>query len=460
MKRILLVLALLAGITMARPLLQLPVPERMVLSNGLTVYCLQDAGLPLVAFRMIIRDAGLAADPAEQEGLADLAATLMMKGAAGQSALQVAEALDYLGASLDINASEEYLSVSGQSLTRYWPDLLKLTGDCLLHPALAEDEFGKEVDRRIDEITSIKDEPASAVRYYFRKAYFQSHPFGHLSLGSEATLQKLKVTDVRQWHGKALQPNKAVLAVVGDVKPAELRRQLEKQFQSWKNSAGKAKAGKIAPFPKPAGKRCLLINKTDATQAYFILGGPGAARGDARGAQNDVMNTLFGGRFTSWLNNELRVKRGLTYGARSGMESWQTEGLYTVSSYTRNEKIGEMLQVGFELLQKARSSGFSEEEVTSSRNYILGQFPPRFESLGSKARTYTDLAFYGLPFDYYNTYLANVQASTVEQVHNQARALLPMDRYVLVVIGKADEILEQLKPYGEWTVKSVTEAGF
>jgi zinc protease len=460
MKRIVLVLGIMAGITMARPLLQLPAPERIVLSNGLTVYCLQDAGLPLVAFRMMIRDAGLAAEPADQEGLADLGATLMMKGAAGQSALQVAEALDYLGATLDISASEEYLSVSGQSLTRYWPELLKMTGDCLLRPTFSEEEFSKEVDRRIDEITSIKDEPAAAVRYYFRKAYFQNHPFGHLTLGSEASLQKLKVTNIRQWHTKALQPGRAILAVVGDIKPSDLRRQLETQFQSWKNPAGKSDAGKPTAFPKPDGKRCLLINKTDATQAYFILGGPGTAMGDEHSAQNNVMNTLFGGRFTSWLNNELRVKRGLTYGARSGMESWRKEGIYTVSSYTRNEKIGEMLQVSFELLQKARSAGFSEEEVTSSRNYILGQFPPRFEGLGSKARAYTDLAFYGLPFNYYSTYLANVQESTVEQVNGQARALLPLDRYVLVVIGKADEILDQLKPYGEWTVKSVTEAGF
>lgn len=460
MKRIWLVLVMITGMTMARPMLQLPAPERMVLSNGLTVYCLQDAGLPLVAFRMMIRDAGVASEPADQEGLADLGATLMMKGAAGQSALQVAEAIDYLGASLDINASEEFLSVSGQSLTRYWPELLKLTADCLLKPAFSEEEFGKEVDRRVDEITSLKDEPAAAIRYYFRKAYFQNHPFGHLTLGSEASLPKLTVADVRQWHSKSLQPRQAILAVVGDIKPAELRRQLEKQFQTWKNTAAKTNAVKPAAFPKPSARRCLLINKTDASQAYFILGGPGAAMGDAHNAPNSVMNTLFGGRFTSWLNNELRVKRGLTYGARSGMESWQQEGLYTISSYTRNEKIGEMLQVCFELLHKARNGGFTDDEVTSSRNYILGQFPPRFETLGSKARAYTDLAFYGLAFDYYSTYLGNVQASTVEQVNEQARALLPLDRYVLVVVGKAEEILDQLKPYGEWTVKSITEAGF
>ena len=246
-----------------------------------------------------------------------------MKGAAGKTALQIAEALDYTGASLNLSAADEYLSISGQSLAKYWPDLLQLTGDCLLRPTFSEGEFSKEVDRRIDQIMAVKDEPSSAIRPYFRKAYFGDHPFGHLAMGSESSLRTIKINDVTRLYHDVLQPNQTILAVVGDFAPLELRSLLEKNFANWKNRAAANPASVLPALPVPHGKKCLLIDKADASQAYFVLGAPGIAMGNKRTASAQVMNTLFGGRFTSWLNNELRVKRGLTYGARSSLETWK-----------------------------------------------------------------------------------------------------------------------------------------
>ena len=147
--------------------------------------------------------------------------------------------------------------------------------------------------------------------------------------------------------------------------------------------------------------------------------------GDRITAAASAMNTLFGGRFTSWLNTELRIKRGLTYGASSSARSWAAGGLFTVGSYTKNDKIGEMLDIVFDLLRKGGREGFSAEETESGRNYILGQFPPTLETNASKAAAYVRLAFYKRGFDEYDRYLDEIGRLDPAALKAAAAALLP-----------------------------------
>jgi predicted Zn-dependent peptidase len=172
------------------------------------------------------------------------------------------------------------------------------------------------------------------------------------------------------------------------------------------------------------------------------------------------MNTLWGGRFTSWLNTELRIKRGLTYGASSGFQSWQTGGLFMASSYTKNEKIGEMLDITFDLLKKAKDQGFSPEEIESAKNYIVGQFPQSLETNSSKASAYLRLIYYGLGFDYYDRYLGEIEAARPEAIKQAAIKLLPEKNYTLVVVGKASEIKKILDKFGRWEEKKITDPDF
>ncbi|HQM75558.1 MAG TPA: insulinase family protein, partial [Candidatus Saccharicenans sp.] len=203
-----------------------------------------------------------------------------------------------------------------------------------------------------------------------------------------------------------------------------------------------------------------LVDKPDATQAYFALGSPGFAQKDKIAVPATIMNTLWGGRFTSWLSTELRIKRGLTYGASSSFQSWKNGGLFMASSYTRNEKIGEMLDITFELLKKARSQGFSAEEIESAKNYIIGQFPETLETNGSKASAYLRLVFYELGFDYFDHYLADIQGTRLEEVKKAAQKLLPEKNYTLVIVGKASDIKKQLQKFGRWEEKKITDPDF
>ena len=439
---------------------ELPTPEKIVLGNGLTVYFLRNPDLPLVSFRMVIRGAGSAFEPAEAEGVANLVAALMTKGTAKMGAEAVAEALDFMGASLFVSATEEYAQVSGDGLAGQFPRLMEIASDCLTGPAFKDDEFAKERAQRIDGLKAAKDNPGAAVRYYFQKAYFGGHPMGHLASGTERSLGSMTVQAVKDFYKSRYRPDRAIAAVVGDVDAAALKSLLEKTLGLWRSPAGAAPSDVIPPLPKPNGRKLLLVDKPDATQAYFVLGAPGYAMGDKVTPQAAIMNTLWGGRFTSWLNTELRIKRGLTYGASSTFRTWLAGGIFSASSYTKNDKIGEMLDITFGLLAKAAKEGFSTEEVESARNYVQGQFPPTLETNASKAGAYVRLAFYKLGFDYYDKYMTAIGQVSVADAKAAAAALLPRNNYVLVVVGKAAEIRPLLAKFGSWQEKKIIDPGF
>jgi zinc protease len=453
-----------AGLVLASLLTQaafkLPAPEKLALDNGLTVYFLKSTDLPLVSFRMWLRGAGNAYEPSNLEGVANLTADLLMRGTAKMDADAIAEAVDFMGARLDISASDEYIGVSAESLGEHFPRLMEIAADCLANPALKEDEFLKERAKRIDSLKAIKDDPGAAVRAYFQKAYFGAHPMGHLASGTESSLKKMTVADIKNYYQNYIRPASGIAAAVGNIEKAALLAVLNKTIGKWKAAGAEAGPAAIPALPKPAGKKLILIDKPDATQAYWILGAPGYPVGDKLTPEAAVMNTLFGGRFTSWLSTELRIKRGLTYGASSAFQSWKAGGIFMARSFTKNDKIGEMLDIAFELLKKARKEGFAAEEIESARNYILGQFPPTLETNSSKAQAYVRLAFYNLGFDYYDKYLAAVQSATDKQAKDAATKLIPETDFVLVVVGRAAEIKKQLEKFGTWQEKKITDPDF
>lgn len=456
--------ALIPAVLLLAPLFvsaafKLPTPEKFILNNGITVYVLKSTETPIVSFRLMLRGAGSAQEPADLEGIANMTSALLMQGTATRNADAIADAVDFMGARLSFGCSEEMVSLNADSLAEHFAKVLEIGADALINPSFTDDEFNKERKTRLDSLQSIKDNPGAAVRYYFNKAYYGAHPLGHQALGTEASLAKMTAADLKAYYKKYYGPAGAVAAIVGDIDPAKAKDLFNAAIGQW-TGASNVPAVSLPPLPKPKGMKLILIDKPDATQAYWVLGAPGYALSDPIHPQASVMNTLFGGRFTSWLVTELRIKRGLTYNANSGFSTYRSGGLMTASSYTKNDKIGEMLQIVFDLLKKARTEGFSAEETESARNYVQGQFPPTLESNAAKAGAYARLSFFGLGFDYYDKYLAGVKAATPADLKATAARFLPQGDFVLVVVGKAAEIKDQLAKFGTWTERKITDPGF
>lgn len=456
---------LLLALTLSVPALaagsiNLPKPEEIRLDNGLTVYFSQNSDQPLVSFQILIRGTGSAHEPDKLEGVADLTAQLLTRGAGSLSPETLTEELDFMGASLRAGSGPEFTQLSGNCLSEYFPRTLELAALTIQSPTFSSEEFRKERDIRVDNLASIKDNPARALQMYFTRAYYGKHPFGHLRTGTGESLKAMTVEDVRAFHKARFRPDQAILSVVGDITREKLVELLKTSFGKWARPSTPAPDTKIPDLPVVKGKTLILIDKPDATQSYFILAAPGISVADALGPQSDVLNTLLGGRFTSLLNTELRIKRGLTYGARSSFNRFGIGGIFTASSYTKNATIGEMLDITFDCLNKVRTEGFTEKDVESSRNYIQGQFPPTIETSGARAGAYAEMAFYNLGFDRYAKDLDAVKATTVADIKAAAPRLLPSTDYVLVIVGKADEIQKQLEKYGEFRVRKITEPGF
>ncbi len=439
--------------------INIPKPEKIKLENGVTVFYHYDSTVPLVSLRLFLVGAGTAYEPKGKEGISDFTATMLTKGTTKMTADQISGELDYMGASLFIGADSEYLFANGTCLKEYFPKLLDITTASVLNPVFREEEIAKEKAKRLESMKSIKDSAYRSLFYYINKAYFKNHPMGNLDIGSVEFLKSVSSDVIKSYYNEYYRPDRMMISVVGDVKKADLVKMLEDKFGAWKASAEKP-ALAVPEFPAVEGRTVYLVDKPDGNQTYWILSAPGYKKGADLEPQAEIIRTLFGGRFTSWLNSELRIKRGLTYGARCAFNQWKDDGTFVAYSYTQNKNIGLMLDLVFEMLKKAKTEGFSKEEIRSAKNYILGQFPPRFQTMQSKGRVFTDLTFYNLGFDYYSKFLGGVESATDAAVNEAAKKLLPLDEYVLVVIGKADEIRPALKKYGKIIEKKVTDPGF
>ncbi|HOT00529.1 MAG TPA: pitrilysin family protein [Acidobacteriota bacterium] len=438
---------------------QLHPPAEQRLDNGLTVLIHRDDSLPVVHVSCLLVGAGTAFEPADRGGLAELTGRLLLRGTAGLNADALAEELDFLGAALEVETDAEHIRLSGRCLAEHLPRLLEILAGSVIAPQLAEEEFIKERNRQLEQVRAIKDNPGEVIALYGRRAYFGEHPLGRSVMGTEASLPIIGHTDVRQFYRRHVRPDRCILAVVGHFNPEELATRLQATLGAWPKPDEEAPGLALPPVP-PAEPVRLLVNMPEATQANFMMVGRGLPLGDPGEPAAEVLNTIFGGRFTSWLNTELRIKRGLTYGAHSDFESWRGAGMFELNSYTRSEAIGDMLDITRDLLHKARRQGFAADEVASARTYILGQFPPRFEGGAAKADAYVRLAAGGLGFDHYARFLDAVGTVSPDAANAAAKQYLPSDAYVLVVLGKAEAIRKQLEKFGNFHVIDVSAPGF
>jgi len=458
---ILSLMFLLASLTLsAGGGIKLPEPDKITLDNGMTVFLLEDHELPIINFNLLIPGAGTAFEDRQYEGLSDLITYMLLKGTKTMSADQISEELDFMGATLDGNVTEEYALFRGYCLSEHLDKLVGIAADSLISPAFKEDEFKQEIPRRIDRIATIKDNPSQAAQLYFQKAYFGDHPMGNLAVGNDESFNRLSIDVIKAHYKKYYRPDTSILAVVGNFDSKKLIKLLKNTLGKWERPASPTPKLELPSLPKIEGKKFVVIDKPDATQTYFVMGAPGFRNGDPVLPSYRVANTLFGGRFTSWMVTELRIKRGLTYNARSNYSMWKNGGIVSLASYTQNKNIALMLDITLDLLKKAHTEGFVDTEVQSARNYIMGQFPPTLERAASKARAYVELSFYSLGFDYYNKILSAIEKVTKTQADEAARNFLPQDNYVLVLVGKIEQIKPLIGKFGTFIERKIADPGF
>jgi zinc protease len=438
--------------------LHMPPHEKYVLKNGLTVLLLEKHGVPMINLYAIVKT-GSAADPAGEDGLASVTAGLLRKGTKTRTAQQFAADLDYIGGAFEADSGADFGSVNAEFLTKDLTPGLDLFSDALLHPTFPQGEVEKLLAQVVDGVRGAKDDPQQVLGLYYYGYLYGTHSYGRPAGGDEVSLQRIKRDAIVKFYETNYTPANTLLAVAGEFNGAEMRKKLEDVFGGWP-----AHTVAVPPIPAAAdvkSKRLLLVDKDDATQTYFAFGNVGIARNDPDRVAIRVVNTIFGGRFTSELNEALRVESGYTYGASSFFDSRKAPGPFGVFSFTKNETTTPAIDLAVQVLQKLHKQGVTDEQLKSAKSYIKGQYPPNIETSRQLAQIIATHEFYGLGDDEINQLEARVDAVTPEMAKQVIQKHFPSENLVFVLIGKASAIGPAVEKYAEKRdARAISEPGF
>lgn len=454
----LLIASLLALPALAAPGLSLPAYDRVELDNGATVLLMRKPDVPLVAAQILVRGGALADAPGK-EGSASILADLMGKGAGARDSLEYAQAIDGAGGRIGFSAWREALALDASFLARDADLMLELMADALLRPTLAPAEFDKLRSRAIQSIAAQKDgDPRNLISTYGQAWLFRGHPYGRPQSGDERSLAALTLDDLQAFYRDQLGGDRLVIALAGDFDPAAMRSQVERRFGAWRKAAGSLPE---APAKlRESGRRVLLVDKPGATQTYFWAGNVGVSEHDPARAAQDLVQTVFGGRFTSMLNTELRVKSGLSYGASAQLARYAQPGSAAMLSFTRTESTALALDLAYATLARLHAEGIDAATLDSAKKYVLGQFAPDYETAAQLATAIAELDLYGQSRELIDGYGAAIQAATVTDVAAARSAFAAPGDTLLVAIGDASKIRDAVAKYGAVTEMKIADPGF
>ena len=436
----------------------IPAFERVVLSNGTELLLMEKHDVPLISINARIRGGSLA-DPEGFEGTASLLSDLMQKGAGSRDAKTFAETVDGAGGNLDTGSSLSAVELNAEFLSPDADLMLELVSDVLLRPRLTKEEFDKVKTQAIQAQAAAKDgDPRGLINTYGYAYLFQNHPYGRPSDGDQTSLSKISLDSLNAFYQSQVGADRLIIAIVGDFNTKSMKTKLQKTFGDWRKATGSLPV--VSAKPKQTGRRVLLVDKPGATQTYFWLANVGVTRADPERPAQTLVNTVFGGRFTSMLNTELRINSGLSYGANSGLDRLSQPGAARISSYTRTDATVQAIDLAITTLDRLHKDGISAEMQSSAKNYVLGQFPPTLETNPQMAAKLSELSLYGLNRAEVDNYAENIRGTTTLQL-NKAVAVFPNSAdLVIVLIGDAAKIRDSVKKYGPITEMKITDARF
>lgn len=455
MSRVLLALGwamVMTARTWAAQELVLPPVERVTFDNGLRVVVAEYHELPLVEFYLVV-GAGAAQDPAGKDGVADLTAVSLRRGAGTRSAEELARTIEALGGELDAASGIDGTIVRGEFLADDFTTGVDLLRDVLLAPTFAKDEVRRVRDEQLAAIVAALEQPSEVAERCFAAFLYGGHPYGRVPEGRKDTVAGLDSGDVRDFWDRWYRPNDTTMVVVGDVKAADALAKLRAAFADWKPRPD-AVATRVAPAPVGTGRRTLLVDMPSATQTQIRLGGLAMKRSDPRFTSVQLPNTMLGGGFTSKLIEELRVKRSLTYSAWSQYAARLMGGDFRIGTFTKSATTVETLKLAEQVTDDFRRTTPDAKSFAKAKAYLLGQFPLKLETPEALAARLADIEVHKLPPDELTTYRARVSALTPVEAAKLTQETMPAtDQMAVVVVGKASEIKAPLEAaFGPVTV--------
>ena len=412
----------------------LPTPAQMTLPNGLKVIVARSSGLPLVAARLIAR-AGASSDPADKSGTASLMSDVITEGTTTKSAQQIAAMSEALGTEISAGASMESSSLNLSVVKSNLKPGLAILADVAEHPAFAQEEIDRVRTQSLDGLKLGYQQPRSLAGYVTAPVIYAGTPMGHVVAGTPDSLTRITRPDLVALHDGAWRPDNAVLVLTGDITPKEGFAMASAAFASWKNPAG---TPLTAPVITPtAGPRDVIVDLPGTGQAAVTVSKIAIARKDPNYYIGLVTNGVLGGGYSARLNEEIRIKRGLSYGAGSSLSTRRTTGAFTAQAQTKNESAAQVVGLMKDEMTKLGTTIVAADELTARKSGLVGDYGRTLGTADGLASTLGDLSFYGIDLTEIQRYTASVEAVTPAQVATFAKAQLDPAQASIIVVGDA-----------------------
>ena len=423
-----LVLLLLAGTT---PTTAAPLGTRTTLDNGAILLVAERPSIPMVVINMLFKS-GAAADPAGKEGVANLTAELLTRGTKQHSAQTLAEELDFLGASLRVDADLETSSVTLTTLTKNLSASLTLLASVLTSPTFPVAELEKKRIEIAGGLQSREEDPGWVAQRAFYEKLYPQHPYGRLAEGTLTTLTALKRDDVVAFHHTHFRPNNAIIAVAGDITQEKFTKLLTTHFAEWHR--GDIPAITWPEEQQPTATQIALDKKV--AQANVIMGHIGVARANPDYYAIQVMNyVLGGGGFGSRLMDKIREELGLVYSVGSSFSARKHAGPFAVALQTKNTSASQAVDESLKVINRFVEEGPTDKEVSEAKAYLVNSFPLRLVSNRDVAALLPVLEFHDLGLDYPDRYPTLIGQITREQVHTAAKTYLQPNNLLQVIVA-------------------------
>ena len=429
------------------PALRLGTPQKSTLPNGLRVWVLEQHAVPLVQLNVLVL-AGASADPSGKYGAGSLTAAMLDEGAGGRSALDLADQVEFLGASLATTAGFDSSAVRMSTPVAKLADALPLLADVAIRPDFPPAELERLRAERLTSFVQARDDPQSLAGLAFPRLVFgPGHRYGTSANGTEATTKALTLDDLRDFHRAHYRPDNAVLIAVGDVTPATLLPLVEKSFGAWKGDGRQAAPASVPQAAQVTKRNVFLVDKPGAPQSQVRIGWVGVPRSTPDYFPLQVLNTILGGSFTSRLNQNLRETHGYSYGAFSTFDMRLSAGPFYALAGVQTDKTAEALKEFFVELN-GMLKPIPAEEVEKAKNYVALGFPGEFETNSEVAARLEQLVVFGLPDDYFPQYVPRIQAVTPADVARVAKTYLQPEKFQVMVVGDRAAVAKSIEAAG------------
>jgi zinc protease len=421
--------------------LKLPPLQKSALSNGLKIVLAERHTAPVVNFTLMV-DSGYSADPASATGTASFEQRMLEEGTPTRDSLKIGEELAALSANFTATGNLDYSLVSLNTLKSTMDPSLDIYTDLILHPAFPQKEFQRLQKERLATLQREKVTPQPmALRVVPTLLYGEGHPYAvpFTGTGTEASVGKMTREDLAKFHDTWFKPNNATLLVVGDTTLAEIKPKLEKLLASWK--AGEVPKRTMPEVQQPEKDVVYLIDRPGSGQSVIFGAQLAPPQKDPDAIALQIVNGIFGGKFSARINMNLREDKHWSYGVRAVLPAARGQRPYISISAVQTDKTKEsMVELVKEYQNIVGGKPITEEELKDEQSNTTLGLPGNFETVQQLSGAYGNILEYGLPEDYYDTFTQKVLALTPENANEISKKYILPDHLLWVVVGDMGKV--------------------